>query len=79
MRYCTMCWDAQAQEGSPYCAACAKIQNRILKAKEERAKRKPIEKPESLDDDVALIEEINRKHGAHLSYGRYRAKMEGRL
>lgn len=76
-----MCWDAPAQNGSPYCAACGKIQKRIAQAKADKAYRerhKPKEDRESLDDDVAEIEAYNDRHGAALSYGKWRAMVEGR-
>lgn len=75
MRYCSMCWDAAAIDGSPYCRACGIIQRRI-----EQAKPKKIipGEPKTLDEDVAFLEAYNRKHGTSISYGHYRAKKEGR-
>lgn len=81
MRYCTICWDAPAQKNSPYCAACGKIQKRISQAKADKAYRerhKPKEERENLDDDVAEIEAYNERHRTALSYGKWRAMVEGR-
>lgn len=81
MRYCTICWDAPAQTNSPYCTACGKIQKRIAQAKADKACRerhKPKEERESLDGDVAEIEAYNDRHGTALSYGKWRAMVEGR-
>ena len=40
--------------------------------------KKPKEERENLDDDVAEIEAYNERHGTALSYGKWRAMVEGR-
>ena len=43
-----------------------------------RGASKPKEERENLGDDVAEIEAYNKRHGASLSYGKWRAMVEGR-